>query len=399
MKPLTLRRPRRYLTIAGMILSGFFCNGAFAKDSPWWFEVEVVLFSHLANEEGNREAFSDPLKEYQTLSDIDLITQILQPDLSYLQQALKHCPPESTETDAHSALRVEEFELPWEQEDRAKIEQFKSVSEIEADQFILQTSQWSQNDWDLNSNLYCYQAPAVFTNPMGSEPQTKHPLITKVPSVLTGLGNETSETAYLLPESNFALSTLFRDLKRSKDKRPLLHLAWRQPVTYGRSKGQTFRLFGGQNFHDTYLSDGNKISETPDATEQPISLPIDLMTKINNALNEPVPNEADIFAQQDTDAVPVPLAELWELDGRLKIYLQRIGRVPYLHIESDFQFRTPTSVFNSGTEPEVTEKLVTADFKQLRRVISKQIHYFDHPSMGMVVQIRRYHRPVQLDKE
>mgnify|MGYP000673678348 FL=1 len=31
-----------------------------------------------------------------------------------------------------------------------------------------------------------------------------------------------------------------------------------------------------------------------------------------------------------------------------------------------------------------------ASFKQDRRVISGEIHYFDHPDIGMIVQIRRF---------
>ena len=32
-------------------------------------------------------------------------------------------------------------------------------------------------------------------------------------------------------------------------------------------------------------------------------------------------------------------------------------------------------------------------FKQDRRVISGEVHYFDHPYMGMIVQIRPYTKP------
>jgi hypothetical protein len=32
-------------------------------------------------------------------------------------------------------------------------------------------------------------------------------------------------------------------------------------------------------------------------------------------------------------------------------------------------------------------------FQQNRRVISGEIHYFDHPYIGMIVQIRKHKRP------
>ena len=38
-------------------------------------------------------------------------------------------------------------------------------------------------------------------------------------------------------------------------------------------------------------------------------------------------------------------------------------------------------------------KLVSVPLAEQRRVISTQLHYFDHPLFGFVVQIRRYNRP------
>jgi len=37
--------------------------------------------------------------------------------------------------------------------------------------------------------------------------------------------------------------------------------------------------------------------------------------------------------------------------------------------------------------------LHSVNFNQLRRVISKQVHYFDHPLFGMVVRINRHKWP------
>ena len=65
----------------------------------------------------------------------------------------------------------------------------------------------------------------------------------------------------------------------------------------------------------------------------------------------------------------------WELDGLMKIYVRH-----YLFINADF---------------DISQRLETGDyekarFSQFKRVISNEIHYFDHPRMGMIVQIRRY---------
>ncbi|WP_024597374.1 CsiV family protein, partial [Pseudoalteromonas sp. AC163] len=65
----------------------------------------------------------------------------------------------------------------------------------------------------------------------------------------------------------------------------------------------------------------------------------------------------------------------WELDGLFKIHLRH-----YLYITANF---------------DISQKLENGDiesarFSQFRRVISGEVHYFDHPRMGMIVQIRKF---------
>jgi hypothetical protein len=45
---------------------------------------------------------------------------------------------------------------------------------------------------------------------------------------------------------------------------------------------------------------------------------------------------------------------------------------------------------NVSREPNVIQNV---KFTQFKRVISKQLHYFDHPLFGMVVHITRYNWP------
>ena len=66
----------------------------------------------------------------------------------------------------------------------------------------------------------------------------------------------------------------------------------------------------------------------------------------------------------------------WEIDGFFKVHLDH-----YLYINSEFSIID----IAQGTEADNT-----VSFKQNRRVISGEIHYFDHPNIGMIVQIRRF---------
>ncbi|BFT30635.1 hypothetical protein D210916BOD24_18110 [Alteromonas sp. D210916BOD_24] len=118
---------------------------------------------------------------------------------------------------------------------------------------------------------------------------------------------------------------------------------------------------------------------------------------------------------------------IWEIDGTMKVFLKYINRVPYLHIDSQLFYRQPVPVGYFKNSPELNSiatsqidtqstnvdnansigqnppsavsstpleyQLVSVPLGEQRRVISTQLHYFDHPLFGFIVQIRRYHRP------
>ena len=114
---------------------------------------------------------------------------------------------------------------------------------------------------------------------------------------------------------------------------------------------------------------------------------------------------------------------IWEIDGTMKVFLKYINRVPYLHIDSQLFYRQPVPVGYFKNSPQVSNivdvqntisgspdstgqqhagamsstplkyQLVSVPLSEQRRVISTQLHYFDHPLFGFIVQIRRYHRP------
>ena len=112
-----------------------------------------------------------------------------------------------------------------------------------------------------------------------------------------------------------------------------------------------------------------------------------------------------MIVQQDEDngtdaALRTPI---WEIDGTIKVFLKYINRVPYLHVDGEMFYRQPVplSYFSSeesnaasANQATPTEyKLVSVPLAEQRRVISTQLHYFDHPLFGFVVQVRRYNRP------
>ena len=70
----------------------------------------------------------------------------------------------------------------------------------------------------------------------------------------------------------------------------------------------------------------------------------------------------------------------------------------YLYIDTEFNIIEPTNApltlsakqKLTNKEQGVSDNNQVISFKQDRRVITGEIHYFDHPHIGMVVQIRRF---------
>lgn len=121
-------------------------------------------------------------------------------------------------------------------------------------------------------------------------------------------------------------------------------------------------------------------------------------------------DNADVIDDADESNISAAFrAPIWKVDGNMKVFLKYINRVPYLHIDSELFYRQPIPVkgqaaasssssmsskssnVSASATPEY--QLVSLPFSEQRRVISNQLHYFDHPLFGMVVQIRRYKRP------
>lgn len=89
---------------------------------------------------------------------------------------------------------------------------------------------------------------------------------------------------------------------------------------------------------------------------------------------------------EDGSVVEVPGPErLDQLDGTIKVVLSR-----YLHVYTDLVLRKPV-VFERLNEEtqEVTRTPVLFDVsvREHRRMRSRELHYIDHPMLGMLVQI------------
>lgn len=178
--------------------------------------------------------------------------------------------------------------------------------------------------------------------------------------------NQTNGFEYL-DSSHLQLVQQRKKLHAHASFTPVLHTVWRMPVQ-SRAAAKPIHLFAGTN----YATTANSLEDT-----QAISAVIDK----------------------------------WAIDGNFKIFLDH-----YLFIDSQLIIRQQTTAdvpveqnnedltvissengvelmdVNSATTTVKTRKeTVIAEilFDQNRRLRSEEIHYLDHPMMGILVQIRK----------
>ena len=185
-----------------------------------------------------------------------------------------------------------------------------------------------------------------------------------------------------LGSSHLQLVAQRERLKKHAGFNPVLHMAWRMPVGNG-NRAKPIHIFAGENF----------ASKMPQQTASEV---------INIGEN----------SQLITEVKPTQLTiDKWAIDGNFQIYLNH-----FLFIDSQLVIRK--AVTEEFKQPEQAIELVDdlngvqiakqtdtdipitttsgtvikeAFFDQNRRLRSEEIHYLDHPLMGIIVQIRKIH--------
>lgn len=362
-----------------------------------WFEVEVLVFRYTEPEATDPEQFSLSVNPIPVEGSRDLYTPRLTPDISPLYYALPQCEdtralirPIRQKFLTADVLRAEIQLPPEELLGCRRLPDLPIVSEFYD---------------DINETIAVAPSrlPVVIS---GDKRGTREEMLA-------------AEAPFLVPEDHFALSPLRQQLQRRRDAEPILHTAWRQPV-FARTSGRKHRLIGGRNFTDEFDYFGfPKPSNKADVIAQlesgfqyhaqggfsndeqvgPVANVKKLLAAIErNQFNFAADSTLEAQVPRRPERMPRGLPEhVWEFDGLLHIYL--VGN--FLHIDTDFNLRdiiqldpaalSVSEQVSDFLEPNAhnLEFLRAYPFKQVRRVISHETHYFDHPNYGVVVQIRR----------
>ena len=354
-----------YLLIIS-ILCCFSSTTQAQEDTDWWFDVEILIFKHNNAENTVTEQFDTVVDKpfSPRISNVFLPFYVV--DTSWLEQALPECA---------------------------------NLNDVLADTLTLSVADESSNQPIIRMD--CAYTLTLSDLVERSQPVDHYQAYPTLPIHYEGIIFPRSEYAHMLPQSELQLVSLYKDVNWDKSYTPLLHTVWRQPVNIGDENAFSIPILAGKNL--TYqaptpqllaqasLDQANTLMGTDNLSneslinESPISeSSINIVQKIKLGLDGTVPLYPDQL-KETQDKAMIDTTSVFEFEGLVTIYIKYINRVPYLHIDSHALFNT------SRVSDPLT--IIPHTFKQRRRIISNQVHYFDHPYFGMVIELRRYKRP------
>lgn len=376
------------IIICFMLAFGLYSKAFAQTNQDRWFEVEVLVFKHLSATEEQAEVFPVEVSPLSTQGSIDLISQLLNPQkYAGLITALPVCSWLPHFPQALKGFQLNTF--------NPSHYAFKPLPDFSS------------------SQTFCrYQAERLQVDRLNTTSLPDPGLISwpNIPAVITGEGGNMHEqsTPFLLTDDALNMRTRKTRMEQRGIARTLLHTSWRQPV-YTRSRSQLIRLFGGYNYTNEFEYAGFPLLETQIYKPENHETSAKKQQQNNQILSLLQGIQAGEFSfiapKENQDRLPditkqsanfYP-TEVWELDGTIRIYL--VGN--YLHIEPNLQIREPdlfsqqrTSIeeqANTWLEGQIKDItfLRAYPLKQRKRVISHELHYFDHPKFGVLIEIRR----------
>ncbi|TWX55707.1 CsiV family protein [Colwellia hornerae] len=273
-----------------------------------------------------------------------------------------------------------------------------------------------------STNSYVYQSYNAFN-------------IDEVPPTINNIEDIYSDEDYLLNKESLQLDDIVKEIARSRNFKPLLHFGWRQK-TKTKKLAVPLKVIAGENFAQQYQNElqqfqqqqqrkeaqrqevalnnalykdnPDKIAGSEKAVKEKIMTERlqELLIKLPNLpaetkgllaeIEQDIANTEAIFHATTVQTAPVKPPQDWTLDGFIKVEVDF-----YLHITADL------NVMNMSLAEQATQKLLprdktqplaalkTVNFKQDRRVRSTEIHYFDHPYIGMIIRILPYEKPIK----
>ena len=346
------------LTSLGLAVVALFTTStAFANS---WYEIELIVFSRSADK-SLKEQFEAPTQELKTSNAMDLMRPLVQPAVADLIKAIPACTPPAPElSDAAGAVAAPVSVTVQQQIQQLLTEHQQTMQpvtttpadsldvQLDTDPVIASLYQLNfQNcqmeQWDADGQLISRALSA-------EELALQLPAPAQIPTTFTGDGLA-KDTAYLVGPNDLQLKNLVYQLQREAGKQLLLHTAWRQPLVSGRNSRSHWYAGLYQN-------------ETATETEQTI----DLMQQVQQQL---------AAVQQGQSSLQLWYSP-WQFDSLVQL---RLGR--FIQFDGTFYLR----------QTEDTNQPAQLAIKQSARLTLGQIHYLDHPRLGVIIQVKRFTPP------
>jgi hypothetical protein len=350
------------LTSLGLAVVALFTTApAFANS---WYEIELIAFSR-TSDKSLKEQFEAPTAPLKTSNAMDLMRPLVQPAVADLIKAIPACAPAPAALDATAPAAVS---APVSTATQQQIQQLLSehqqtmqpvaaVAAVAADsldvqldaepvvaslyQLNFQNCQMEQ--WDADGQLISRALSA-------QELALQLPAPAQIPATFTGDGMA-KDNAYLVGANDLQLKNLAYQLQREAGKQLLLHTAWRQPLVSGRNSRSHWYAGVYQN-------------EAATETEQSI----DLMQQVQQQL---------AAVQQGQSSLQLWYSP-WQFDSLVQL---RLGR--FIQFDGTFYLRQ----LDDANQP------AQIAVKQSARLTLGQIHYLDHPRLGVIIQVKRFTPP------
>lgn len=321
-----------------------------------WFEVEFILFQRTPDA-GLIESFDSSAKDDKPARFFDVLKPYYQPDIRPLLSQLELCQsskpqPMSQQAEPDLADYLPRFHWPH----------HNALCVFEP-----QPKLWQQ---------------ALFARPVVIDTLPMPRALALTPS-----GNGQHRNApYLLAADELQFGDIIQRLRRQGDVQLLLHAGYRQaPVTERRSIPS--RWYAGRDLRPQPRASA-PLTAASQARPGQISL---LQPQLLQRIEQRYQTLVTDTVKSDEHSLLIDLTRSneqqnsepwWQLDGFIRLHLDH-----YLFVNTDFVLST-----------QVTEhQLLPHRIQFSRRVISGEMHYIDHPKLGMILQIRRYQPPVPAD--
>ncbi|EGM77282.1 Protein of unknown function (DUF2803) [Rheinheimera sp. A13L] len=346
------------LTSLGLALVGLFATTTALANS--WYEIELIAFSR-STDNSLKEQFEAPVAALKTSNAMDLMRPLVQPAVADLIKAIPACTPEQADPTLSAPIPAQPVSTTVQQQIQQLLtehQQNKQPDPVVAEDsldvqlepepvvtslFQLNFQNCQMEQWDMDGQL--------ISRPLSAEElalQLAAPA--QIPVTFTGDGIA-KDTAYLVGPNDLQLKNLAYQLQREAGKQLLLHTAWRQP------------LISGRNSRSHWYAGSYHADENAEAGQT-----VDLMQQVQQQL---------AAVQQGQSSLQLWFSP-WQFDSLVQL---RLGR--FIQFDGTFYLR----------QSEDTKQPAQLAIKQSARLTLGQIHYLDHPRLGVIIQVKRFTPP------